>query len=113
MHLIVLSLRGVHVLREALVVYCLHFFLEPNFYLPKYSLFNTDRLLIEFNGLWYSLAARQVFVAIANPGVSAFSGLECWTGVLDWSAGLECWTGVLDWSTGVESLGWSTGEHEA
>ena len=24
-------------------------------------------LLVEFNGLWYSLAARQVFVAIANP----------------------------------------------
>ena len=46
-------------------------FLEPIFYLSKYSLselyFNTDRLLIEFNGLWYSLAARQVFVAIANP----------------------------------------------
>ena len=40
----------------------LHFFLEPNFYLPKYSLLevysNTDRLLIEFYGLWYSLAAR-------------------------------------------------------
>ena len=40
-------------------------------YFSKYSLselyFNTDRLLIEFNGLWYSLAARQVFVAIANP----------------------------------------------
>ena len=44
--------------------------LEPIFYLSKYSLsevyFNTHRLLIEFNGLWYSLAARQVFVAIAN-----------------------------------------------
>ena len=50
--------------------------LEPNFYLPKYSLsevyFNTDRLLIEFNGLWYSLAARQVFVAIANPDSLSF-----------------------------------------
>ena len=32
-------------------------------------------------------------------GVSAFSGQECWTG-------------VLDCSTGVESLEWSTGEHE-
>ena len=46
----------------------LHFFLEPIFYLSKYSLsevyFNTHRLLIEFNGLWYSLAAREVFVAI-------------------------------------------------
>ena len=51
-------------------------FLEPIFYLSKYSLselyFNTDRLLIEFNGLWYSLAARQVFVAIANPDSLSF-----------------------------------------
>ena len=58
--------RGVYILFISL-----HFFLEPNFYLPKYSLLevysNTDRLLIEFNGLWYSLAAQQVFVAIANP----------------------------------------------
>ena len=51
-------------------------FLEPIFYLSKYSLsdlyFNTHRLLIEFNGLWYSLAARQVFVAIANPDSLSF-----------------------------------------
>ena len=51
-------------------------FLELIFYLSKYSLlelyFNTDRLLIEFNGLWYSLAARQVFVAIANPDSLSF-----------------------------------------
>ena len=48
-------------------------FLEPIFYLPKYSLSevysNTD---IEFNGLWYSLAARQVFMAIANPDSLSF-----------------------------------------
>ena len=32
-------------------------FLEPNFYLSLSEVyFNTDRLLIEFNGLWYSLA---------------------------------------------------------
>ena len=41
-----------------------------HFYLSKYSLsevyLNTHRLLIEFNGLWYSLAARQVFVPTAN-----------------------------------------------
>ena len=63
--------RGVYILYISL-----HFFLEPIFYLPKYSLsevqFNTDRLLIEFNGLWYSLAARQVFVAIANPDNLSF-----------------------------------------
>ena len=58
-------------------VYISTLFLEPIFYLPKYSLsdvcFNTDhRLLIEFNGFWYSLAARQVFVAIANPDSLSF-----------------------------------------
>ena len=60
--------RGVYIY---ILYISLHFFLEPIFYLPKYSLSevycNTDRLLIVFNGLWYSLAARQVFVAIANP----------------------------------------------
>ena len=63
--------RGYVISRGVYIVVRLDFFLEPIFYLPKYSLsevyFNTDRLLIEFNGLSYSLAARQVFVAIANP----------------------------------------------
>ena len=51
----------------------LHFFLEPIFYLPKYSLsevyFNTDRLLIFSSNLmavWYSLATRQVFVTLQS-----------------------------------------------
>ena len=59
--------------RDVLCLLNLHFFLEP---ISKYSLsevyFNTHRLLIEFNGLWYSLAARQVFVAIANPDSLSF-----------------------------------------
>ena len=62
--------------RGVYIYISLDFFLEPILYLPKYSLsevyFNTDRLLIEFNGLWYSLAARQVFVAIANPDSLSF-----------------------------------------
>ena len=62
--------RG-YVSGRGVYMYIVYTFLEPIFYLPKYSLsvvyFYTDRLLIEFNGLWYSLAARQVFVAIANP----------------------------------------------
>ena len=65
----VISRGGVH--KEKI-----YSFLEPIFYLSKYSLselyFNTDRLLIEFNCLWYSLAARQVFVAIANPDSLSF-----------------------------------------
>ena len=63
--------------RLYIIIYILSaLFLEPIFYLKKYSLsevyFNTDRLLIEFNGLWYSLAARQVFVPIANPDSLSF-----------------------------------------
>ena len=67
--------RGVYIYIY-IVYYKSALFLEPIFYLPKYSLlkvcFNTDRFLIEFNGLWYSLAARQVFVAIANPDSLSF-----------------------------------------
>ena len=48
-------------------------FLEPIFYYLLLEVhFNTDRLLIEFNGLWYSLPARQVFVAITNPDSLSF-----------------------------------------
>ena len=54
-------------------------YLQNNFFLnfSKYSLLevhsNTGRLLFEFNRLQYTLAAPEVFVAIANP-VSLPSG---------------------------------------
>ena len=54
-------------------------------------------LLLKYSCTRYSTGSDQG----EGGGVSAFSGLECWTGVLDWSAGLECWTGVLDWSAGL------------
>ena len=64
--------RGVYYIYYYILLYICKTF----FYLSKYSLsevyFNTDRLLIEFNGLWYSLVARQVFVAIANPDSLSF-----------------------------------------
>ena len=33
-------------------------------------------------------------------GVSAFSGLECWNGVLEWSTGMESleWSEALEWA---------------
>ena len=57
--------RGVYYIY--IVIYLQNFFLSFKILSEVY--FNTDRLLIEFNGLWYSLAARQVFVAIANPDI--------------------------------------------
>ena len=42
-------------------------FISQNTHFHAEVHFNTDMLLIEFNGLWYSLATRQVSMAIANP----------------------------------------------
>ena len=45
--------------------------------------------------------------------VGADVGVECWSGVLEWSVGAECWSGVLEWSVGAECwsgvLEWSFG----
>ena len=44
---------------------------------------------------------------------SLFSGLDYWTGLLDWTTGLDYWTGLLDWTTGLDYwtglLDWTTG----
>ena len=34
-------------------------------------------------------------------GVFVFTGLDYWTGLLDWTTGLDYWTGLLDWTTGL------------
>jgi len=49
--------------------------------------------------------------------VGTITGLDYWTGLLDWTTGLDYWTGLLDWTTGftqtakgwVQSLDWTTG----
>ena len=39
----------------------------------------------------------------SSPHYRSGIGLECWTGVLEWSAGMECWNGVLEGGiTGME-----------
>ena len=42
-----------------------------------------------------------------------FTGLDYWTGLLDWTTGLDYWTGLLDWTTGLDYwtglLDWTTG----
>ena len=30
------------------------------------------------------------------------TGLDYWTGLLDWTTGLDYWTGLLDWTTGLD-----------
>ena len=44
---------------------------------------------------------------------SLFSGLDYWTGLLDWTTGLDYWNGLLDWTTGLDYwtglLDWTTG----
>ena len=43
----------------------------------------------------------QSFMLIVNRWL-LFSGLDYWTGILDWTTGLEYWTGLLDWNTGLD-----------
>ena len=31
-----------------------------------------------------------------------WTGLDSWTGQLDWTVGLDSWTGQLDWTIGLE-----------
>ena len=46
-------------------------------------------------------------------GLSTITGLDYWTGLLDWTTGLDYWTGLLDWTTGLDYwtglLDWTTG----
>ena len=30
-----------------------------------------------------------------------WTGLDSWTGQLDWTVGLDIWTGQLDWTIGL------------
>ena len=31
-----------------------------------------------------------------------WTGLDNWTGQLDWTIGLDSWTGLLDWTVGLD-----------
>ena len=31
-----------------------------------------------------------------------WTGLDSWTGQLDWTIGLDYWTGLLDWTIGLD-----------
>ena len=46
---------------------------------------------------------------------TVITGLDYWTGLLDWTTGLDYWTGLLDWTTGLGYwtglLDWATGLH--
>ena len=34
-----------------------------------------------------------------------WTGLDSWTGQLDWTVGLDSWTGLLDWTIGLDFFG--------
>ena len=42
-----------------------------------------------------------------------WTGLDSWTGQLDWTVGLDNWTGQLDWTVGLDNwtgqLDWTVG----
>ena len=34
--------------------------------------------------------------------VFGFSGIEWWTGTVEWNGGLEWWNGMVEWNGGME-----------
>ena len=39
--------------------------------------------------------------------VFGFSGMEWWTGMVEWNGGLEWWNGMVDWNGGMEWTNWN------
>ena len=34
--------------------------------------------------------------------LSGFSGMEWWTGMVEWNGGMEWWNGTVEWNGGME-----------
>ena len=52
---------------------------------------------MEFSHLLYgSFSTLQL-------GASGFSGMEWWTGMLEWNVGMEWWTGMMEWQAGTSN----------
>ena len=76
-----------------------------------------DTLQSQSSGLVQISISISLFTCFLDNSVTEwgllFSGLDYWTGLLDWNTGLEHWTGTLDWNTGLEhwtgTLDWTTG----
>ena len=46
-----------------------------------------------------------MFIDLLQQGIVQnmdWTGLDSWTGQLDWTAGLDNWTGQLDWTVGLD-----------
>ena len=76
---------------------------------------NTGSMCFGFWCRWFHLLGtrHQCYFHVCRTGPSLFSGLDYWTGLLDWTTGLDYWTGLLDWTTGLDYwtglLDWTTG----
>ena len=77
--------------------------------MPNHFQFSVIRLSVSA----YIIVVEQTDRITLTIRASLFSGLEHWTGLLDWNTGLDYWTGTLDWTTGLEHwtglLDWNTG----
>ena len=79
----------------------------------RYTPYNTSVFCAKITSC---TCARSIATKVLNfkgtGGVSLFTGLDYWTGLLDWNTGLDYWTGILDWTTGLEYwtgiLDWTT-----
>ena len=58
-------------------------------------------------------ANSNKLTAVYNHWTGLVCGLDCWTGLLDWTGGLDWWTELLDWTVGLDCwtglLDWTGG----
>ena len=47
----------------------------------------------------YQLVRDSILLGIVQN--MDWTGLDSWTGQLDWTVGLDSWTGQLDWTVGL------------
>ena len=60
---------------------------------------NVKFQIINQSGYSRSMANRMENGIVQNMD---WTGLDNWTGQLDWTIGLDSWTGLLDWTVGLD-----------
>ena len=81
-------------------VFLLACLLEALPYMAK-NLFKCKQTLHQVHVVLATLHQTHGVLTITCRG-SGFSGMEWWTGMLEWNGGLECWNGMVEWNGGME-----------
>ena len=66
---------------------------QPGLAIPQSQL---DSHLVE------TLACHILKLLLTSTWAPGFSGMEWWTGMVEWNGGMEWWNGMVEWNGGLE-----------